>query len=240
MFSGGKMILAKRASIDDAFMSVALQVYAQILRKKQNELSRNSGFYGAQANIQPVISRLIPIVKNVNNGRTGLDFEKTRLRILPYTNFSALEYGGTTWLTGKTVPVIIKENGVDYQMGPYKVCVPLSTFENGNLNGIHFIPMKMPLSYNRHPHHHAEYPSTGTRAISHPLANYPRTCWGNYGAILSAIINDGDIPEMFRQFYIYLTRYNAASPLIHDMGGDYRKRGIECIDFDTSKPWEEK
>jgi hypothetical protein len=242
------MKLAPRAIVDDAFIHVMLSVYRSILTKKNAELATASRYAGNQGNVKPIIARLTPIIDGINIGRVGLDYEKTRLRILPFTKFSALIYGGQTWLTGRTVPVIITDNGQAYHMGPYKICIPVSTFERGSLDYIHFIPLKFPTSYNRHPHHHGNNPSEAhfvsyalANKIIYPLADKPGTCWGNYGALIVAIANDGDIPELFRQLYIYLTRYNPASPLIHEMGtGRFSPGSINWIDFDTTKPWEDK
>jgi hypothetical protein len=250
------MKFAQRAIIDDTFIHVMLDIYRFVLENKTREAAQATR-YNAPSNLKPIAARLQPILNGVNDGRVGLDYEKTRLRILPYTHYSALNYGGQLWLTGRTHPVIIEAAERDpetrmsttrpYHMGPYKVCVPLSAFEHGSLDNVHFIPLKNPKSYNRHPHHHAEYHYEGdyqnrviAAEITHPLQDKPRTCWGNYGSILLAIINDGDIPELFRQFYIYLTRYNSASPLIHPLDGSYQKHGIQCVDFDTITPWEEK
>ena len=242
------MKFAPRAIIDDAFISVMLKVYKSILRKKTNELETASRYRRGEENIRPVIARLDPIIKNINDGRTGMDYEKTRLRILPFAHYSALNYDGSLWLTGKTRPIIIESFGTTYHMGPYKVCIPVSAFADNSLDYIHFIPLKNVKSYNRHPHHHANFPGDNhfvyyfkegedEGKIVYPLADKPSTCWGNYGAILLACMADGDIPELFRNFYIYLTRYDSGSPLIHLANSS--AHGIECVDFDTTTPWEE-
>jgi hypothetical protein len=141
-----------------------------------------------------------------------------------------------------------KPETLPYHLGPYKVCIPMATFNRRGIDGVHFVPLKNPLSYNRHPHHHANFHSEGNYPnnvrfdkIVHPLQDAPSTCWGNYGALFAALVADGDIPELFRQFYIYLTRYNAGSPLIGSgMSLNHRGHGIQCVDFDYTNEWKEK
>ena len=251
------MKFAPRAIIDDGFITIMLEVYRIVLERKTTELEHGSR-YGNSAGVQPVISRLTPILNGVNDGRTGLDYEKTRLRILPFTRFSALDYGDQFWLIGQTNPVTItaaetdhnthKPFTIDYRLGPYKVCVPMTTFNRHGIDDVHFVPLKNPLAYNRHPHHHANLHTQGDYPdkiwldhIVHPLQDKPGTCWGNYGSLLAALVADGDIPELFRQFYVYLTRYNAGSPLIHPRGEQSRSlHGIQCVDFDYTQEWKEK
>jgi hypothetical protein len=221
------MRIGKRCEVDEHFLKVMLQVETQVYKREVEALA-NAGTWKQTllAKRGPVIARLRPIIAGeVTDGRTGLEYEKTRLRVLPYQKLSALEHGGMVYLTGATNPVIIVHKQHAYHLGPYKVCVPVDTFERGRLTDIHLIPLKKIDSLNRHPHHKA-YLEEGT----HPLDARPSTCWGSYATILKGLIDDGDVPELFRQFFIYLGRYNEHSPLVHN--------GILGLDFDTSTPWE--
>ena len=244
------MKFAPRAIIDDGFITIMLEAYRIVLNRKTTELEHGNR-YGNTTGIQPVINRLTPILNGVNDGRSGMDYEKTRLRILPFTHFSALDYGGQFWMIGQTHPIIIKATETDYEtrkaftmdyhLGPYKVCIPFATFNRRGIDGVHFVPLKNPLCYNRHPHHHANWRDYNDQTINHPLENNPSTCWGNYGSLLAALVADGDIPELFRQFYVYLTRYNASSPLIGSgYSLNHRGHGIQCVGFDYTQEWKEK
>ena len=41
----------------------------------------------------------------------------------------------------------------------------------------------------------------------------PYTCWGGFNGIVSAVLYDFDLVEIFRNIWIYLNRYNPGSPL---------------------------
>jgi hypothetical protein len=61
----------------------------------------------------------------------------------------------------------------------------------------------------------------------HPLDKEPRTCWGGFGNPVRLLLDIPDIPELFRLLYLYLSRYNPSSPLVHG--------GIKNLDFDTNE-----
>jgi hypothetical protein len=175
-----------------------------------------------------VIDRIRLVTSRIEtDGRSGLNYEITRLRTLDtlYTSFDTFLYDDIPYFTGRTRPVIIQHAGREYHLGVYKVYVPRMRFVNST--GLeHFVPLKFPNSLKRHPHHKA-YKNNG-----HPLLNDPGTCWGSFGMIISGILADADIPEYFRQVGIYLGRYNPSSPLISG--------GINGVDFDTREPWLER
>lgn len=225
------MKLAKRCTVDQHFLSVMYDIQKRIYDRELGALQKatyNKDYLTAKRG--PVLARLHPIVHGVNSDdRVGMEYEKTRLHVLPYTQFTAFRHFGTSYLAGVTQPIAINFSGKTYHLGPYKVCVPVSIFDGTRLHGVHFIPLKFPQSTNRHPHHRVSL--NGEEENTHPLDRHVSTCWGSYASILIGLVEDGDIPELFRQFYIYLKRYNHHSPLIY--------RGINGLDFDTHTPWSE-
>ena len=51
------------------------------------------------------------------------------------------------------------------------------------------------------------------KAMGNPLDYVPSTCWGNFGPLITNLVHDGDVAELFRALYLYLTIYDDGSPL---------------------------
>jgi hypothetical protein len=124
---------------------------------------------------------------------------------------------------GETEPIVINHRREDYHLGVYQVYVSTDAILRGNLDDIHMVPLKSPRTENRFPHHRC-----APIENRHPLDFTTRTCWGNFGSTIKPFASDADIPELFRGLYVYLSRYNAGSPLI----------SIERLGWDTETPWE--
>ena len=161
----------------------------------------------------------------------------TRMKQLPYAEFTAVISAGDVFFKARThsLKVQVPESrryrpgmafpSGQYDIGVYSIYVPLSALIHGNLHTIHFIP-EGSLAWreqsgqeayfdHRHLHHYAFYaPHHPGQRIGNPLTYETRTCWGNFGAILSMNIEAGDLPEIFRSLYLFVTIQNVDSPLV--------------------------
>jgi hypothetical protein len=219
----------KRADVTPAFIELMVQTYTAWLVMEENRINSNYSPTSLITKRAPVVNRIKLITSGTETvDRSGLSYEITRLRTLDdlYSKFDAYNYDGKDWFSARSQPVIIDASGRKYHMGVYKVYVPCQEFINGHVGQEHFVPLKNPLSDLRHPHHKA------SGRDSSALSKHPATCWGSFGNIISGIMGDCDLPEYFRQVGLYLGRYNPQSP--------YISRGIDGVDFDTTKTWEER
>ncbi len=138
----------------------------------------------------------------------------TRLRCLEYTEFNVVEASYRTYnhdnftgllLHGRTKNVVINQ----WLLGPYDVYIPVADILANRFDSFHFIPVKAPNTWDRHVHH------TASDTSPSPLRMRPYTCWGGFNGIISAVLYDFDLVEIFRNIWIYLNRYDASSPLRH-------------------------
>lgn len=161
-----------------------------------------------------------PIVARLSQLRTadGRDMEVTRLRSLPYTKFELVTHKDIAYLAAHTQPIRLvewrgnKASTNQWDLGVYTIYTRVEHLKLGSAEGTHFVPNEDPMTLERHPHHRAY---NNVRDARHPLDYSPSTCWGSYGAIVSSCAVNGDIVELFRSLYSYVTRYNPGSPLVH-------------------------
>jgi hypothetical protein len=203
--------IATRATISDAFKEKWMEVCRQRLLKMKNVIDDAPPYVrdGLKQRINPKAQRLIGII----NDKSKLDREITKLRSLPYAAFDYQNYKGREFLYGKTKEIIITASARQkYDAGEYGVYAPLSRLVEGSLNSNvswHFIPFREPKSHQRTPHHHNGWHNEGL----HPLETNSATCWGSFGPVIPSILEDGDVVELFRILYIYVSRYDPHSPL---------------------------
>ena len=188
---------------------------------------------------QPSGSNLSLVVQQLNYQQTETGFAAmiTRMKQLPYAEFTAVVSAGEVMFKARTHPLKVQvpeskryRPGLafppgQYDIGSYSIYVPISALIHGNLQPIHFIP-EGSLAWrdqsgreayfdNRHLHHYAFYaPHHTGQKIGNPLTYETRTCWGNFGAILSMNMEAGDLPEIFRSLYLFVTIQNVDSPLV--------------------------
>jgi hypothetical protein len=156
----------------------------------------------------------------------------TRMKQLSYKSFEAVSSGKQIYLKAVTDELIVDVPNRfgrserfhsympagKYNIGQYAIYIPYHDLQNSSMNLFHFIPLRKPLvdpgetHHPRHLHHYARLESSGRR--ENPLTYDPRTCWGNFGSIVSMTLNAGDIPELFRALNLFLTIQNPASPLV--------------------------
>lgn len=217
--------IAKRANVDEHFIALMTSI-CQSWMDNEADIART---YPAGPDAYWEANRLRHShVRNIltgeaSNRRSGLGYEITKLRSLQYTDFRAVQHEATPYLMGETKPIIINYQKEDYHLGPYRVYVPVGMILQNDLKSVHMIPLKAPMTNNRYMHHLAGGDG------EHPLARSPRTCWGNFGSAITSYTADADIAELFRGLHLFLSRYNAGSPL----------KPLTQLGWDTEHTWEE-
>ena len=161
-------------------------------------------------------------MKKLLKDPTALDMEVTRLRGLRFTKYwlepPHRSEDDDGYFAAETPDIMIKHDGM-WNLGPYRVYLPVTAFVRGqvgsfgNAVGFHFVPMREPLTEERHMHHVSH--STALSILNQdPLLMSPSTCWGGFGPVIVGSVKDCDVVETFRIIYTYLGRYDASSPLI--------------------------
>ncbi len=225
------VVITPRATIDDAFVEWTKDVYrTSLLREKEKAERYPSGKARYLKERAPAHARALNVLTVAHSdGRSGMEYEKTRLRSLPYSRFTVVERNGERYGVGITKPITIvmpegELHAGTWHLGPYAVYVPFSAVENQNAGEFHFIPIKNPKANNRFPHHYCE---SHYDEDTHPLDRRVYTCWGSFSSTITTLLDALDVPELFRTLQIYLSRYDPHSPL----------RYIDELDFDTRSPW---
>ena len=143
--------LTKRASVNEHFLTLAFHIYEQWMENEE----KNARTYPAGAEVYKDRNamrhaRIINLLHGGDgDGRSGKQYEVTKLRVLPFTEFSAISHGGTPYLVGQTKPIVINvgENSRripegDYHLGAYRIYIPPSVILKGNIDYIHMVPVK--------------------------------------------------------------------------------------------------
>lgn len=211
---------AQYAQVDPAFIAMMKQIWKKRWSVLNGEIkSQDPRFrsYIAKKNA-PQMSRL----KALCTSPIALDKELTRLRGLSYERFYIRQYNEKKWMVGLTRPIVMSDGTRLYQAPRYFVYVPEEVDTKGTEAKFHFIPEGHELVSARHPHHKAQtfdYNEYGRRVeidtshIKDPLDWSSSTCWGSFGTIASNCIAAGDIVDLYRNLYIYLTRIDQSSLL---------------------------
>ena len=203
------------AEFVDALKSTARARLAAMKAEMEGFNTRYRPMYVKQHAL--AIARLQKLLKDP----IAQDMEITRLRGLPFTSFW-MDYGHVEngYFAAETKDIIVAHNKDKWNLGPYRVYMPVSSFIKGEVGsfrnaGFHFVPMREPLTEQRHMHHVC-YSNSDAVAKKDPLLMNPSTCWGGFGPVVLGNVRDGDVVETFRTIYTYLTRYDASSPLAWD------------------------
>src|SRR5687767_13428326 len=106
--------IAQRLTIAPEFIDTMIAMYAQWMRLNKRMIER-AGSNKTSEHMAMTARRMLPIVRRISpDARTGLDYELTRLRGLPYKEFTIVENADpinpgmqTTWLVGRTKHVTI-------------------------------------------------------------------------------------------------------------------------------------
>jgi hypothetical protein len=212
-------ITKPRAAISTDFSAAMKQISTDFVRdvKRQIDFQPNAREY-ILGREKVKLARHVALL----NDPAAFDMELTRLRNLPYSDFSVVTvpahqdsdtwpshhpYRETVYLVGVTRPIVCdgrKEGRFD--IGPYRVCLPLSRVcAVGGMNELHFIPLRDERAGSRFFHHTAR-PHSKLMPEQFPAS----TCWGSFSNVPS-IVGDKFVFEIFRVLYDYLTRYDAHS-----------------------------
>jgi len=90
----------KRANISTEFVDLMIALYAEWVTKN-DRLIRAGLTNKSFEHFTHSARRMIPIIKRVSDDRKGLDYELTRLRGLPYTDFVVVTDIDPTWEVGE-------------------------------------------------------------------------------------------------------------------------------------------
>ncbi len=206
-----KLKIHDRTEIEPAFMDLMKDLW------KERWTALNREIKEADPRFRPMHIKKNAVVmtrlKANCTDKAALDHEKTQLITLPYIRFWTLQHDGMDWMAGLTKPILMTDGGAQRWQGPrYTVYIPRNVFQRGTDAHFHFVPEGSELIHDRHPHHTASMPSSTTYD---PLDMNPYTCWGDFGTIASACIRAGEITNLFRTIYVYLTRVNLRSLLCY-------------------------
>ncbi len=202
--------MTPRADVDRSFLDLSCEIYENFLKREKRQAAMFPA--GEKAYMQqrgPALAKALAVLRDQGDGRSGRDWEITRLRALPFTRFTSVTHSARRYLVGITKPITHDVNGIHYELGPYAIYVPVHELQNNATRGFHFIPTKAPKVEDRFMHHYA----VRRNANDHPLDYSPSTCWGTFGETIGNMVSIIDIPELFRFLQIYLTRYDPSSPL---------------------------
>jgi hypothetical protein len=160
-----------------------------------------------------ILGRLRAIAKKEALPGKGMDLEVTRLRALGFEEFAIAGFNGRKFFGGITPEIVMEEIGHGnrpvgkWDVGRFEAYIPIEDVLSGETCRIHFIPTRERSTPYRHPHHVASPQG------SNPLGFSPRTCWSDFGGPVTMALNEGNIPELFRMFHIFVSRYYNRSPL---------------------------
>ena len=237
--------ITARAIVDQSFIDLEREVYEDFLRHEKAAArmypAGSAQFLKLRA---PAHARVLSVIRTDHSeGRSGAEYEMTRLRALPYTRFTAVTHNEKSYLVGITKPITITETTpavtrrghivhpagdvYSYYLGSYAIYLPTHDLVSNQVDHFHFIPMKCPNSLARHFHHTAiERWARTNNEDTHPLDMAVKTCWGGFGPSVNSLVSICDIPELFRTLQIYLSRHDPSSPLVRP----------EEFDFDINIP----
>jgi hypothetical protein len=226
----------QRARIAPEFIDLMIELYGEWMTRNQNLIIQGSQ-RDSFRHFAMTAKRMLPIVRRQSDDREGLDYEVTRLRGLPFTDFLVVmdvdptddEGARIPWLVGRTKHVTIrnyqKRTEVMGELGRYDVYIPSTIVRSPQLGHIHMIPQRNQWALNRHPHHYLNVYEPEFERSGSPLRYPTGNCWGSYSAVIKRMVDLPDFPALFGQLFGHLGTY-----------GDSPPRRMNTLDFDTHTP----
>jgi len=214
-----KLPTVKRAEITEEFARTWRELNKRLYYRLKNEVDTAPSY--AHKTVEQAKKPQMVRLYRLLTDRYVLDLEMTKLRTLEYARFDTMaSRGGIEYLYCTTNPVIAQAApSVRYDIGAYIVAVPVEDVVRGSVNRIQFFPEANPNIYNRHMHHYAPTPryyqdiSPSAAFTGDPLDVTPMTCWGNFPGIVTSCMQDGDVVELLRTLYLFVSRIDPGSPL---------------------------
>jgi len=219
--------IKQQTYVSPEFIDTMLNLYSMWLTLNMDMIKSGRGEIGKRLGM--TAKRLLPIVRRQSPDlRQGFDYELTRLRRMPFTEFDVImdvdptnQYPEILWLIGRTRHITAtnysNRNKIMGELGCYDVCIPSTIIQHPNLAHLHLIPLRNPGAAYRH-FHHGIHQGTGNGS---PRSFHTGNCWGSYSGVIKGLMDEPDIPELFRQLHNHLCTYGELPP--------YRS-----LDFDTT------
>ena len=218
--------LKQQTKVSPEFIDTMLSMYATWIKLNMNMIKSGRGEIGKRLGM--TAKRLLPIVRRQSPDlRQGYEYELTRLRRMPFTEFHTIidvdpngAYPEIPWLIGRTRHITMTDyrnrNRIMGEMGCYEICVPSTIIAHPSLAHLHLVPTRNPLSYRRHPHHGINIGTGNGSPRSYRTGN----CWGSYSGVIKGLMDEPDIPELFRQLHNHLCTYGDQPPYRLEMDFD--------------------
>jgi hypothetical protein len=164
----------------------AAEKYNHAARKAKTELLRLRQRFGSAESVDRYLTELYTLT----------DYSSIWGEMKPRVPFPILD---TPYIIGQTTEVIIEHDGVKYSLGEYRVMVPLP----GEPQSIHWVPMRQPNCWARHPHH--KY---------YPDEQRSGTCYSSFQDYVVQCVSTGEFLQLLRLVGKFAHGYNPYSPLV--------------------------
>ncbi len=206
------MKILPRALIEPEFVDIYSQFIENSIVAAKEEIPMIKGETMRRSE-EIRIAKLQRVLSGTAGERGSLDHEMTRLRRLPiqryYVEHTRAEgqYPARVFLAAKTQDILLSANYKkkhDWNLGEYVIGLPLS-----NPTAFDLVPLRDPLTINRHPHHLASL----TPGVKHPFNMKKRNCLAGFATIITNMARDGEIAELFMVLHRFLSNWNPGSPL---------------------------
>lgn len=186
--------------ISDFYRAFINMYGAQLEQKYRDEWKTMKAHYEAVAN-------------GVMEKGVGMDYELTRLRNPRFTKIQVV--GSEVKIGNKIVKdkiLVAQTNAITvskkWDLGQYRMYFPYTSLVNRSSTGFHFIPLRDPRTYNRHPHHRSH------DRVENPLVANTSNCYGSFGGHVSHALYQGRLVDLLIHHYLFLSVYNPGSPLV--------------------------
>lgn len=212
--------LKPRASVSPEFIDCVKQVSRSYIKSIEDQIATSP--YAKKTIIDREKVRLARHLQMLKDP-TRLDLEITALRNLPFEKFEvvtipewkqngSIAFRETSYLEGTTQEIVCKlEKNLSYNIGQYKICIPLPRLWVGTgTKDPQFIPLKGLWDHARFYHHSAANSfSAQERGAKFPEQMGGNTCWGSFD--VNSTFNGGIPSEIFKILHQYLSVCNPHS-----------------------------